>query len=65
MIKKRQRKGLDNRPSISGFYAAWLPTGPGHYRPFPAAPLENVRKSPRPSRPEARRHFAERTGSEL
>jgi hypothetical protein len=45
MIKKRERKKLDNRPSISGFLASKFPAHTVRFRPFPDAPSENVRKS--------------------
>jgi hypothetical protein len=44
MIKNTRRKRLDNRPSISGFFTREVPTDTAASRPFPTAPLENVRK---------------------
>jgi hypothetical protein len=39
-----QSRPLPNRVILSGFFAAWIPASPVHSRPFPTAPLENVRK---------------------
>jgi hypothetical protein len=45
MIKKRERKKLDNRPSISGLFAPEFPPDAAQSRPFPTAPLDSVRKT--------------------
>ena len=39
-----ESRPLPIRVILQGFFVAWLPTDPVHSRPFPTAPLENVRK---------------------
>jgi hypothetical protein len=42
-----ESRPLPIRVILQGFFAAWIPAAPALSRPFPTAPLENVRKSAR------------------